>query len=145
MVRYILNPLILKLKLICIFTRTLELLHHILKHHPTLRAKYSAFESLAKVQIADSALATKTPSTKKSKKRSIEDLEDELTHFEQRFAQMEKHMEGWMQGRVDEINLEPAEKDVPAVFQITEEPKDATSGKWRRYEGIWTPRPIGVL
>lgn len=121
------------------------MLHHILKHTPSLKAKYSQFESLAKEQISVITPGSSSAS-KSSKKRPIEDIEDELSRWEARYARMEEQMDGWMKRRSDEQH-----QDTMSVKVVTEAVKGTTSvpitsatGKWSVYSGVWTPRPIGV-
>jgi len=141
-----------------LFPRTLDILTHILKCHPALNSKYSVLASIARTQAsfvietADKDTAGKA--TKKSKTnrttRAIQDIEDELSQFEEKLGSIDSQMEEWMQGRCqlrEGQNQNGRKQDMAIDGQKAgnDESGKQSYHKWARYPGVWTPRPIGVL
>lgn len=72
------------------------------------------------------------------KKRAIEDIEEEIKAFEARFEAMQQQRIGW------EMRLRNG--DPPAPDHSAMEVKGGQIvGRWRKWGGEWTPRPIGIL
>ncbi|KAF8425125.1 Las1-like-domain-containing protein [Tirmania nivea] len=142
----------------CIFSPnewTLDILAHILKCHPSLNSKYSVLASIARTQAsfaieaADEDIAGRVSKKPKNNKttRTIQDIEGELSQFEEKLAGMDSQMEEWMRRFGEGMNQNGRKQDVDIDGQQAE---DGESGKqsyqrWSRYPGVWTPRPIGVL
>lgn len=73
-----------------------------------------------------------------SKKRTIEDIEEEIKAFEARFEAMQQQRIG------RETRLRNG--DPPAPNHSSMEVKGGQIvGRWRKWDGEWVPRPIGVL
>lgn len=86
---------------------------------------------MAATQVTPLATTLKTESANSGdgarKKRAIEDIEEEIKAFEARFEDMQRQ-------RV----LEPS-------YSAIEVEGRQIAGRWRKWSGEWTPRPIGVL
>jgi len=138
-----------------LYFRTMDILSHILKCHPRLNSKYYLIASIAKTQASSAIDSVDKDTTGEVSERSkahkttraIQDIEDELSQFEERLASIDSQMEEWMQGRLHEGKSQSRGKQNSATDSQTAE--DETEGqsyhKWSRYPGMWTPRPIGVL
>ena len=141
----------------CSFLRTLDILTHILKYHPVLSSKYSVLASIARTQAsfaleaADKDIAGNFSKRSKTNKtmRAIQDIEDELSQFEEKLASIDSQVEEWVQGRHrlgEGRNQNREEQNVAVGGQRVEEVESREQfQKWSRYPGVWTPRPIGVL
>ncbi|CCX12043.1 Las1-like-domain-containing protein [Pyronema domesticum] len=104
----------------------IQLLKHILVEYPALKPKYQALVDLA-------AMHVQTQGGKKGKKandekRSLEDIDAEIDAFE---AQLD---------RIQQKRTKPT-----TTLLVKEDKKAQVAGKWRRWEGEWTPKPFGVL
>ena len=141
-----------------LFPRTLDILTHILKYHPALNSKYSVLASIARAQVSFAIeTADKDITGKNSKKpktnrttRAIQDVEDELSKFEEKLASIDSQIEEWMLGRYrlrEGQNQNRGKQDMAIDNQKTEDSEGGKQSyhKWSRYPGVWTPRPIGVL
>ena len=99
------------------------LLTHILAEYPQLKPRYQALAQLAALNVRP-APAGSNP----KEKRSLEDLEAEIDTFEERFRR---------------VQHQRSPKVVEIVNTVTEEARN--TGKWRRWEGTWIPKPLGVV
>ncbi|KAL7271817.1 rRNA-processing protein las1 [Rhizina undulata] len=114
----------------CIFTpneATMKLLTHLLEHYPNMKQKYGAIAAMAEAQVPPSVPDGK--STEK-RKRGIEDVEEELKDFEGRFEMMAAQRKEWDDRRRGEVAQNVGVK---------------RNGKWRKWEGHWVIKPIGVV
>ncbi|KAF8475672.1 Las1-like-domain-containing protein [Kalaharituber pfeilii] len=115
---------------------TIAFLEHILKTHPALEPKYSSITAVAKTQV----LPTETSLLAQpgiSRERPIQEIEDELSTFEDRLKSMKQHMDDFMQGKIDQ-------KD-QVTLDHTKDHCTRLTGKWKSWDGVWMPKPIGVL
>lgn len=127
---------------------------HILKCHPSLKSKYHALASLVKDYITSTAVTVsmnnvygstdKSTTSKRSiYKRPIQEIEDELAQFEERLEQIDY----LTKERLKNIHHM---SDVMNTGTIIEQGQEETqhepqTRRWKEYQGVWTPRPIGVL
>lgn len=99
------------------------LLTHLLTEYPQLKPKYQALAELAALNVGSQSTVLKP-----KEKRSLEDLEAEIDSFEERFR------------RVQHQRLKP--KAVEVVNTVAEA---RNAGKWKRWEGNWIPKPLGII
>jgi ribosomal biogenesis protein LAS1 len=102
--------------------RNMQLLNHLLTEHPHLKTKYQALPELAAIQ------AQPIGKRKGGEKRSLQEIEAEIDAFEERFNRIQQQR-----------------SRTKAVVVETEEIAIESAGKWKRWEGAWTPKPLGVV
>ena len=135
------------------FIRKVEILDHILKCHRSLNSKYHVLASLAKDYIASTAVAVsignvhgstnKSTTSKRSYKRSIQEIEDELSQFEERLEQMDYLTKERLEGIRHVCDARNADT---IIKQGQEESQSGPqTRRWKEYQGVWIPRPIGVI
>jgi hypothetical protein len=100
----------------------MQLLDHLLTEHPHLKQKYQAVAGLAAIQ------AQPVGKRKSGEKRSLQEIEAEIDAFEERFNRIQQQRS----------------RTKPVVVEAEEIAIEST-GKWKRWEGVWTPKPLGVV
>ena len=136
--------------MLTMFTRTLEILDHILKRHPILDSRYSTLASLAKTQMTFTACVI-SGEKRLSKKalngvntRPVQAIEAELSQFEERLLSVDQQISKWMQDTQE--NNKNITKELGATEGYeTEDTGQSQSQRWRKYPGVWKPRSIGIL
>lgn len=103
--------------------RTIQVLKRLLKEFPEMQEKFGDLTELAAEQVESARKSVK------AQKRTVEDMDAEIRVWEER---LEKMQAAW--------SARPAKvvvaKDAPE--------EQARCGKWRKWKGTWTPRPLGV-
>ena len=127
---------------------------HILKCHPSLNSKYHVLASLVKDYTTSTSVTVSIGNVHKSadksatntrgiSKRPIQEIEDELAQFEERLEQMDY----LTKGRFENIYYA---NDARSAGNIIEQGQEETlnerqTKRWKEYQGVWVPKPIGVL
>lgn len=97
---------------------------------------------MAATQVTPPATTLKAESAKSGdgarKKRAIEDIEEEIKAFEARFEAMQRQRTEWAASLLNRDVLEPSHNAIEVEGR-------QIAGRWRKWSGEWTPRPIGVL
>lgn len=73
--------------------------------------------------------------------RSINQIEGELSQFEERLTRMDERMEEWIQLRAGDITNIHDNVD----GQGGESESEGLPHRWTTYPGTWKPKPLGVL
>jgi hypothetical protein len=97
-----------------------------LAEYPALKTKYQALVDLAAMHVQTQG--GKKGENTNDKKRSLEEIDAEIDAFE---AQLD---------RIQQKRTKPT-----TTLLVKEDKKAQVAGKWRRWEGEWTPKPFGVL
>ena len=102
----------------------MQILAHLLKEFPALKQRYGMLAQLASGQVAEAGKSIT------AEKRTLEDIDAEVTAYEERLERMQQ---AWNQQPVSKV-IVPADAPEEVV----------KCGKWRKWQGAWTPRPLGV-
>ncbi|KAH8148340.1 uncharacterized protein LAJ45_07441 [Morchella importuna] len=113
--------------------RGLKFLRHLLNEYPAMNEKYARVVEIAATQVVLPP-ARKAENCTDTRKRKLEEVEAEVKEFEARFEAMKR------QKAEQEARLRDG--DAMQVEAVVETVK---AGRWKKWSGEWTQRPIGVL
>ncbi|KAA8894233.1 Las1-like-domain-containing protein [Sphaerosporella brunnea] len=100
----------------------MQLLNHIFTEHPQLKPKYQTLADLASTQ------AQPVDKRKSGEKRPLEAIEAEIAAFEERFNKVQQQ-----RAKTRPVAAEHEERAIESA------------GKWKRWEGAWIAKPLGVV
>lgn len=76
-------------------------------------------------------------------KRSTQEIENELVQFEERLEEMDY----LTKGRFENIHYADDARNAGTIFEQgpEETQNERQTKRWKEYQGVWVPKPIGVL
>jgi hypothetical protein len=102
---------------------------YLTSEYPTLKVKYRALGEIAAEHV-QASVSVKNRSKTAGTKRSFSEIEAEIAEFEERLARLQ---------RLRATTISPGEMDSSDKMEVE------NTGRWRRWEGPWTPKPLGVV